>query len=81
MFVRMGGERGAAMGLDEWEHRYAVKEVAELTDARPVVIAEWPGSTVIGVAPGETTPQFRAALATALQEWRNSSHAKGDTAD
>ncbi|OPC83061.1 hypothetical protein B4N89_20845 [Embleya scabrispora] len=59
------------MGLDEQEYQYAVVEEPGLTTTDPVVIAEWrSGRLVIGCAPGETTPQFRAALAAALKRWR-----------
>lgn len=74
--------KGAAVGLDDEEHCYAVVEAAELAGkgARPVVIGELPGKTVIGVAPGETTRRFRRALEVALMEWRRPGPSKGSEA-
>lgn len=71
MFVRMGGERGAAVGLDDEEHRYAVEEVAGLTDESLILVVRRPGSTAMGIAPGHSTPQFRRALEAIFTEWRS----------
>lgn len=71
MFVRMGGERGAAVGLDAEGHQYAVEEVTGLTDESLILVVHRPGSTAMGIAPGHSSPQLRRALEAIFKEWRS----------